>query len=360
MSPRGKTTLADLSRKTGLSQATISMILARRPDVSFSEETVRLVREAAQELGYTPAGNKRLALFSRRTILVVCPLLLNHYYTVVVQAIQSAAAGMGCNTLVHTTYREADEEARILRVLAESDIGGVIFAMMPQSRELIAKVARTTPVVIIADPEPGIGVDLIALHNHRAGELVGRHLIELGHRRVACVSTPLSASIPARARRFEGLRDAWTEGCPEGEVRLFTNVGHARERDNILLERDLGYEIARAVVTDGSGHFTAIVAINDMMAYGVLDALHEAGLRVPEDCSVCGCDDDFPSHFSGVRLTSVEHFMAKKARCAFSALYLKMTGEQAATDIAALDEILPELARRSSTGPASTVRCKNE
>lgn len=346
-----RVTLADISRKTGLSQATVSMILARRPDVSFAEETVLLVRRTAEELGYAAMSRKRVPLFTRRTVMVVCPFIRNYYYSTVVQALQSAAAGMECHVLVYTTYNSAEEETRILRVAAESDVGGVIFAMMPQSRALARKVARSLPMVIMADRESEGAAKFVPLHNHEAGALVARHLAQLGHRRIACVSTPLSSSVPVRVRRFEGLRDAWAEQCPEGRVTLFTNfVSQAQTRDNILLERQLGREIAEAVLESEPDDCTAFVAVNDMLAYGVLDALAAAGLKVPEDYSVCGCDNDFPSDLAGVSLTSVEHFMPQNAQLAFRTLYRMMAGDHPGTDIAVCRNIRPELVRRASSG----------
>lgn len=344
-----RVTLADVSRKTGLSQATVSMILARRPDVSFAEETVRLVRAAAEELGYS-ATRRRATLFARRTVMVVCPFIRNYYYSTVVQALQSEAAGMECNVLVYTTYGNAGEEARILRVMAESDVGGVIFAMMPQSRPLVRKIARLLPIVIMADREGESAAEFVELHNHAAGSLVARHLAALGHRRIICISTPLSSAIPVRVKRFEGLRDTWAELCPEGKVTLFTSfASQAQARDNILLERHLGRKITAAVLESEPESFTAVVAVNDMMAYGALDALAAAGYSVPEDYSVCGCDNDFPSDLVGVSLTSVEHSMVQNAQEAFRLLCRRMAGETDATEIAVRRNIQPELIPRNST-----------
>ena len=352
-----RVTLADVSRRTGLSRATVSMILARRPDVSFAEETVRLVRTAAEELGYV-ARRRRATLFARRTIMVVCPFIRNYYYSTVVQALQSEAAGMECNVLVYTTYGNAAEEARLMRVMAESDVGGVIFAMMPQSLPLARRIARLLPMVVIADRQGESGAEFVELHNHEAGALVARHLAGLGHRRIVCISTPLSSAISVRVRRFEGLRDSWAMLCPEGKVSLYTSfASHAQTRDNILLERQLGRKITLALLEEEPKTFTAIAAINDMMAYGALDALAELGLSVPGDYSVCGCDNDFPSDLAGVSLTSVEHFMAQNAREAFRLLYRKMGGDSESTEVAVRPLIRPELVPRASTGaPGSWLR----
>ena len=101
------------------------MILSGRTDVSFSADTVRKVRETAEALGYAPTAKKRPSLFDRKTVLIVCPNVLNPYYSTIVQAIQQAAADKDCDTLVYTTYRDAENEIRILNAVAGSDLAGV-------------------------------------------------------------------------------------------------------------------------------------------------------------------------------------------------------------------------------------------
>ncbi|MBQ7609032.1 MAG: LacI family DNA-binding transcriptional regulator [Desulfovibrionaceae bacterium] len=354
-----RVTLADLKEKTGLSQATISMILAKRNDVSFPEETVRLVQDAARELGYVPVTRKQVTLFSRNTILVVCPFTLNYSYSTIVQTIQRMATSMGCNTLVYTTYGDTEEERRILKVMAESDVGGAIFAMMPHSKALLQKTSTRMPVVVIADPDDTLSVSCIKLHNYYAGSLLAQHLLSLGHTHIACISTPLSVTIPARVRRFEGLRDTWKQHCPHGEVQLFTSFVRQEEKRELMLERKLGRDITFSILDNEPKRFTAFVAINDMLAYGVLDALHELKRKVPEEYSVCGCDNDFPSDLAGVSLTSVEHFMAQNAELSFLVLYDMMQQDQKkgvhpSTDIAAHKNIQPELIIRHSSGKPRT------
>lgn len=348
-------TLADLSRKTGFSQATISMILARRTDVSFSEETIRLVKETAAEMGYTGVTRRRVTLFSRRTIMVVCPFLLNHYYSAVVQAVQIAASQSHCNILVHTTYNDSELEGRILKVMAESDIGGIIFTMMPQSKNILDKIASTLPIVVISDREEGLPVDFVELHNYKAGSLVAAHLAQLGHKNIACIATPGFEAIHARKIRYDGLKNTWNEVCPGGTLSLLTNfVNPSMMRDNVRMERYLGQQITLELLKDRFSEITALVGLNDMIAYGILDAMCGAGKKIPQDFSVCGCDNDFPSDLAGVNLTSVEHFMVKNAHLAFQILHSKMTGRDGTQNALIRIDIQPELVRRASTGPVDS------
>lgn len=353
MSDSGKkrrVTLADISARTGLSQSAVSMILSRRADVSFSESAVRSVRETARELGYSGVCRKRLNIFGRGVVMAVCPYVLNYYYSSIVQSLQSAAAETGCDVLVYTTYNDPVEEEKILRVLAESAIGGVIFASLPLSSGLTQKIARNIPAVALADKTANPPCDIVELHNYEAGRLVAEHLASLGHVNVACFSTPLSSSVSARQRRFAGLRDAWSRLRPEGKFRVFVNyVSPGMSRENIQLERLLGAEITRDALSEAGDEFTAIVCVNDMIAYGVLDALAVMGKRAPQDYSVVGMDNDFPSDLLGVSLTSVEHYVALNAKLAFRTLYRKISGES--QPYASSKIILPELKVRSSSAP---------
>ncbi|MDR3220597.1 MAG: substrate-binding domain-containing protein, partial [Candidatus Accumulibacter sp.] len=120
------------------------------------------------------------------------------------------------------------------------------------------------------------------------------------------------------------------------------------ERDNMEIEYSVGYELARKCFANTK--ITAFIAINDMVAYGVIDAVRDAGLKVPEDYSVCGFDNILPSRFTGVSLTTVEHYMWDKGHNAFDILYAKMSGVASNRNITRV-EFKHQLIVRSSTAP---------
>lgn len=346
MNRRKKVTLDDVSRHSGFSLATVSMILSGRQDVSFMPETVRKVQETARELGYARLRKKQQELFRRKTILVVCPTIVNTYYSTLVQSIQNTAAAREVDSLVYTTYRDPANEERILALAEQSDIGGILFAMVPQCTELVERVDRKIPIIVIGDPSTRLNVDMVELNNYDAGALIATHLAELGHRRIAYISTPLNAANTARVRRLEGIRDAFAGAC-NGTVRVYSrDVSPQQERENIYLEHTVGLELGRTALEDPS--LTAFVAINDMVAYGVVEAIRAAGRSIPGDYSVCGFDNIFPSGFPEVGLTTVEHNMVDKGRVAFTILYEKMCG-RAGGRITRV-EYRPRLIVRASTG----------
>ena len=234
------------------------MILSGRTDVSFSADTVRKVRETAEALGYAPTAKKRPSLFDRKTVLIVCPNVLNPYYSTIVQAIQQAAADKDCDTLVYTTYRDAENEIRILNAVAGSDLAGVVFTMMPQSTELVERVNRLVPVVVIGDRNTSLNVDTVEMNNYSAGAIIAHYMIGLGHKHIAYISTTLNEANSARVRRLEGVRDTYRDECPEGSVIVRSReVTPKEERDNISIEHAVGFELTRKCL--GERHITAFV-----------------------------------------------------------------------------------------------------
>ena len=326
------------------------MILSGRTDVSFSADTVRKVRETAEALGYAPTAKKRPSLFDRKTVLIVCPNVLNPYYSTIVQAIQQAAADKAGDTLVYTTYRDAENEIRILNAVAGSDLAGVVFTMMPQSTELVERVNRLVPVVVIGDRNTSLNVDTVEMNNYSAGAIIAHYMIGLGHKHIAYISTTLNEANSARVRRLEGVRDTYRDECPEGSVIVRSReVTPKEERDNISIEHAVGFELTRKCLSER--RITAFVAVNDMVAYGVLDAIRAEGRRVPEDYSVCGFDNIFPSQFLPVGLTTVEHYIADKGRNAFEILHSKMSGESSDRNITRVEFKHHLIVRDSTAAP---------
>jgi LacI family transcriptional regulator len=352
-----KITLADVGKMAEVSPATASMILNGREGVSFAGETVRRVLEAAERLNYRgPGGRKAPGLhYDRQTILIVSPNVHNPYYSATIQAIQRAAHGKNYDTLVYATYRDLDKEINGLHLAEKADLAGIIFAMMAFPTEVIERINRKIPVVVIGDNHAGLNVDTVDLNNHTAGALVARHLIDLGHRHVAFISTPLNQSNSARVRRLEGVQAVFRDECPGGSV-LVRSKAYApfAELDKLDIEHAAGFEMTRACL--GDPRITAFIAVNDMVAYGVLDAIHGAGKSVPGDYSVAGFDNIFPSRFAGVSLTTVEHFVEDKGHNAFDILYARINGSASDRNITRVEFKSHLLARESTAPPQSRNR----
>jgi LacI family transcriptional regulator len=265
------------------------------------------------------------------------------------QAIQETARNRGCETVVYTTYRALEAEQAALRFAEQARFAGIIFTMIAYPKEVMKRADRSIPMVIIADRSEDLDTDTVELNNHNAGVLVAQHMAELGHRHIAYISTTLDKSNSARTQRLAGVIEGFRQVCPDGSVQVKSlDIPPDTELGNLSIEHVVGYELARGCFADEK--ITAFVAVNDMVAYGVIEAIHDAGLSVPEHYSVCGFDNIFPSHFSGISLTTVEHYMVDKGCNAFEILYAKINSAASDRNITRV-EFKHHLIVRGSSAP---------
>ena len=353
MARKQTSTLKQVAELSGYSQATVSMILNNRADVSFSAETVRIVNEAASRLGYerkTEASRLR-RLGSGRLVALLCPNVSNPYYSSLVQSIEQSAWERDYQVMVMDTYRSPEAEARDLDMLRGSGVSGLIFAMPPRAPGALERLAEELPVVVVGDRDSSLGVDTVEMDNYGAGVLLARHLAELGHERVAFVSTTLDEGNRVRLRRFQGFAETFRASSPGAEVETRSRgVAPEEELGDLLLEHDVGYRLAREVMAGGRA--TAIVAVNDMVAYGAIDAMVEGGLSVPGDLSVCGFDNVFPSRLRPISLTTVDNYIVEKGHNAFAMLLGRIEGRRDSSDspnVITRVEYPPRLVVRGST-----------
>ena len=358
MTTKKRITLEDVSRAAGVSLSTASMILSGRPDVSFSPDTVQNVRRTADALGYrTPVRRRIRPLSARKLVLIISPNVGNAYYANMVQAIQQSAEQHGVSTLIFTTYRDADKEREILDMAMEMGVSGMVFTMMPQSVDIVEKVNRSIPIVVIGDRNTSLNVDTVELDNYSAGMLVGRHMLGLGHRHIAFISTTLNSANAIRMRRLDGIRAVYSQEA-DTSVQLFTReITPLEELNDIGIEHRTGYELTVECLKRNDD-ISGIVAVNDFVAYGVLDALKDHDLKVPDDYSVCGFDNLSASRFWSIGLTSVEHHIEEKGRNAFNILYGRMTGDSAPNNITRM-EFSHHLLENRSTAPFHPAEKKN-
>lgn len=358
-----KTTLKQVAELSGFSPASVSMILNNRLDVSFSEDTVRRVKEAADKLGYSRKAEAqgRQRSLGAKLIAVLCPNISNPYYSTLVQSIEQAAWEKGFRILVFDTYRSASVEDQVLELLECADIGGLIFTILPQPTEHFARATRGLPTVVIGDKGSALSVDMVEMDNFSAGVLIARHLIELGHERIAYISTTLDEVNSVRLKRLQGIQETFRSLCPQGRVLVRSrSIQPEEELNDLHIEHRVGHELAKeclaASKVPGSAFeaLSAFVAVNDMVAYGVIDAIREEGLSVPEDFSVCGIDNIFPSSLNPIALTTVDNYIVNKGHNAFSMLYAKIMGARA--ELAGREEGKPEVITRIEYPPRLIVR----
>ena len=357
-----KPTSSQVAQKAGVSQATVSMILNRRNDVSFSAETVERVECAARELGYElPHRKNKNSTKKEKLIVVICPTLTSPYYVLLLQGIESVANEKGYGVFICNTQRDAGQEEKYLRMISTIDPQGIIYACNPHPdfQKKVEELAHRIPLVIISNKEKTTTVDAINQDN----TMVGRHLLELGHREVAFITPPLTRRQWQRSRRIDGFVKEYEKEGLGGHVLIKAadeSVDHRLPRMDS--EYSMGYQLTMELIREGR-EFTAIAGQNDMMALGAIDALEESRIRVPKDVSVIGCDDIFYSGIRRLSLTTIDHFVALKGRDACDIIIRKIAiNDQFYTGLQPTSiyniEYTPKLIARKTTAYANTKKRK--
>lgn len=351
-----RVTAKDVAELAGVSQSTVSMILNNYKHITFSDETKVRVLEACDRLGYRTLGSGRLNSMAGRLLLVVYPSFHNTLYLNMISGIQQRADELGYSVLTMCTERKEEQEADIVRICREFQVSGVLVVYQPDNVSAMQLLSMEVPVVQLYDKATTMGVNTMELDNFKIGWLIAEHLIGLGHRYIAHISKPLLQTQPARARRIEGLR-GYMQECgldPDRYLRVCTVETEHLEGNEGLEAYATGHLLAGHLV-DTDAPVTAIAATNDMVAYGVLDALLERGKRVPQDYSVCGCDNLIYSSFQRIALTTVEPYTRQKALDSVDLLIGKIRardsegGADAPASITRI-EYTPRLIPRRSTG----------
>jgi LacI family transcriptional regulator len=350
---RKKTTVMDIAKEAEVSQSTASMILNKKRNTSFSEETIQKVMATAAKLGYKTKPRNKNREFSAQSnfIAVVVPNISNPYYSMLIQSIKVAVAHQGYGLFICNIEDEMDTIKKYMNMLITMPIQGIIYTFMPYNLEPVKESVGDLPVVIVGDKKENTGIDTIGLNSLDAGIIVTNHLLAFGHRKIAFISTPLSMNSLPRRQRLEGVKLALKNFEQETEliIQAADNALYDYYSDSNA-ESMIGRELALKIIEQNE--VTAFIGVNDMVAYGILNAIYEKGLRVPQNYSVCGFDNIFPSLFNNISLTTIENFINHKGRDAVDILLRKIKNQMSdlRPDSIYQVEYKPMLIVRNSTG----------
>ena len=193
MGKRNKVTTRDIAEYTGVSQSTVSMILSNKPHVSFSKETIDKVRQGAKELGYKKpvAGVKKKEQALAKSIIVICPLLSNGYYSMIIHSITERAKDYGYTVFTVSTLRDVSQEELYLNLLSGFELAGVISLYPPTKIAQANALSKQVPVVSIGDKPDACRFDAVELDSKKPGYIIAEHLLSLGHKHITYICTPI-------------------------------------------------------------------------------------------------------------------------------------------------------------------------
>lgn len=271
--------LRDVASRAGVSFQTAGKVLNGKGTVSA--ETRERILEAARELGYVPNALARgLVTQSTSTIGIIASDLSDYILARFVVGAEREARRRGHGMLIGSLDEKGTDAGHYLRILLERRVDGILSAAPQLENDArIGELLRSSVPTVGIHHIPGGGIPLVGSDHVRTGFLATHHLLGLGHRHVATVRGDEDRRVTFS--RLKGYKKA----LEEAGVAFAPDLVEAGD-----WEPEGGYQATMRLL-DRTPRITAIFAQNDAMALGVLSALHDRGLSVPEDCAVVGCDD---------------------------------------------------------------------
>ncbi|RMN90043.1 Ribose operon repressor [Pseudomonas coronafaciens pv. coronafaciens] len=331
-------TIKDVAALAGISYTTVSHVVNKTRPVS---EPVRLKVEAAiAQLGYVPSAVARsLKAKTTSTIGLLIPNGMNPYFAELARGIEDYCERNGFCVILCNSDDNPEKQRSYLRVLLEKRVDGLIVSSVAGDASITSGLTDVrTPLVIVDRELEGIDADMVRIDHEQGAYLATRHLLDLGHRHIACIGGPGESMVAGM--RLAGYRRAMQQASLE------VCEGWAVHSE---FTSSAGHEAAVRLLT---GHApTAIFAGNDVIAIGVLRAAAERSIRVPQDLSVMGFDDIQMSRYVYPALTTVGQSIMQLGETAAEMLLCRI----AAPPGAAVEKRLvkPCLVVRESTAPPS-------
>jgi DNA-binding LacI/PurR family transcriptional regulator len=272
------TTNKDVAKQAGVSIATVSRVINGLPNVSA--DTRRKVLRAIKALNYQPSRTaQRLRAKRSRVLGVIISDIENPFFTSVVRGIEDFAYERGYSLVLCDSDEDGEKERLYIDVLRAEGVAGVILAPTARVNSHLANlIAHGIPVVAIDRPIEDLGVDSVSVANAEGAFQAVEHLLRLGHRRIGLVSMQF---IPTGRERRAGYLRALHQ--------YDIHVSHRLIRLG-LAKPEAGYECARQLL-QLAPRPTALFVDDNMMMLGVLAAIRDGGLCIPDDISVVGFDD---------------------------------------------------------------------
>jgi len=311
--------LKTIARAAGVSTATVSNVINGNHH-KVSKETMERVQQIIRESNYRPNATARsLASKKSNMIGVVVPNIgeqgnfaENPHYAHLLALLENHIRNKGYYMLLSCVQKTQDS----IPELSSWNVEGIIFMgtfreEVPQLREKLQ-----VPAVFIDTYAVDLGIVNVGVDDYRGGWLSASYLLDCGHRRIAFVG-PSVGKLDVMQNRYEGFRDA----CAQRGVEL-------KNEDVFLTQTTYngGVDAGKRIAAAGR-EYTAVAAMADIAAFGIMEGLRRSGLEVPRDVSVIGFDDLLECQYSYPRLTTISQNVEQKAQKAVDLLQRMISGE---------------------------------
>ncbi|NBC30434.1 MAG: substrate-binding domain-containing protein [Spirochaetes bacterium] len=309
----------DVAQEAGVSRTTVSFVVNNTPGKAISEETRRRVLDAAERLGYIPNEHARRLAFSRKRAIGLFIGHSQYVYTdaFISRVVEGMAQAMNRRRVQLIIHPVSLTESSYMRLAKRDQVEGIVFINTHDDDPAIAEVIEAGFPSVTLDPLGNREIDQVYVDNDTATEDVVRYLLDLNHRDIAMITHARTIYSASRIRL-----NAFRRVCSEAGIEVserWVQYGDFSEHSGYLGMQDI---LASRPLP------TAVFAGNDVVAYGAMRAINDAGLRIPDDISLCGFDDDYLSRYLNPPLTTMALPAAGMGSAAVSLLMSRLDGEE--------------------------------
>ena len=345
-------TIREVAKESGFSSTTVSIVLNNAPLARYiPAATKKKIERTAKKLGYRPNLFAR-SLRSKRshTVGVMVFDMTDPYCTLILRGIENSLYQASYLPILTDVHNERSRFERYLEMLPDRRVEALIVLAnwLFVDIDVLADLEKSSiPTTMIGRELQTDSVSSVVVDNELGALAALEHLHSLGHRRIAFIRGP--KTLTDSAPRWKGVRSLAKSKDLELDPRLILDLPESREP---ISSFEAGYKLTEELIKR-KRPFTALMAFDDLTAFGAIRALGKVGIRVPEDCSVIGFDDVATSSLYMPSLTTIRQPMEAMGTAAVSIVVegIKAVLEKRATS-AVHRKMVPELVVRESTGRA--------
>ena len=342
-------TIRDVAERSGFSSATVSIVLNSAPLARYIPDSTKgRIQRAASQLGYRPNLFAR-SLRGRRsyTVGVMVFDMTDPYCTLVLRGIENTLYQSSFLPILTDVHNERSRFERYLEMLLDRRIEGLVVLanwLFVDINVLADLEKNNIPTATVGRELKNDKISSVIVDNSAGARTALEHLHSLGHRRIAFIRGP--RQLFDTEPRWRGVRAVARERSLELDSRLIVDLP---ESGDPLSSFEQGYKLTEELL-HRRRPFTALMAFDDMTAFGAIRALHKAGIRVPDQCSVMGFDDVSPAAIYSPALTTVRQPMEAMGTAAASLVLDAIGASQENKSAGTIHRrMVPELIVREST-----------
>ena len=291
-----RTTLHDVAKLAGVSIKTVSNVIHEHPNVT--DKTRNKVLVAIKDLDYAPNLSARSLRSGKTNVIgLAIPELTNSYFTELANSVIMTAEDYGLTVLIEQTKGDRAKELQVLENAKRNLVDGMIYSPLGLVQEDAELTGVGYPLVLVGENIFNGPKDHVTMRNVEAARAATEYLISLGHRRIAVIGAHPGEVIGSAGLRLRGYTDALeSAGIPFDEDLIGYSAPWFRSNGAQVMHELLDRRV----------DFTAVFALNDLLAFGAMRVMQEAGISIPSDVSVIGFDNLEEANYSIPSLSSVE------------------------------------------------------